>query len=134
MPPKHIVSASCVVLNDEDKILLIKSPLRGWEIPGGQIENGETIREGVIREVKEESGVDVELTEFCGVFQNTKHSIINNLFKGKYISGQLTISDESLEVGFFTYAEVMEKVTWGNFTERIRLCFSEEEQPFLISF
>ena len=46
------MSASCVVLNNEDKILLIKSPLRGWEIPGGQIENGETIREGVIREVK----------------------------------------------------------------------------------
>lgn len=134
MPPKHIVSASCVVLNDENNILLIKSPLRGWEIPGGQIENGETIREGVIREVKEESGIDVELTEFCGVFQNTEHSIINNLFKGEYIGGKLTTSDESLEVGFFTYTEVMEKVTWGNFTERIHLCFSEKEKPFLISF
>ncbi|PTI96048.1 ADP-ribose pyrophosphatase [Staphylococcus simulans] len=134
MTPKHIVSASCVVINDENKILLIKSPLRGWEIPGGQIENGETIREGVIREVKEEAGVTIKLTTYCGVFQNTEHSIINHLFKGIYIDGTLTTSDESLEVGFFTYEEVMQKVTWGNFTERIRLCLTEDEQPFLVSF
>lgn len=121
-------------MNEENQILLIKSPLRGWEIPGGQIENGETIREGVIREVKEEAGVNIKLTTYCGVFQNTEHSIINHLFKGIYTDGTLTTSDESLEVGFYTYEEVMEKVTWGNFTERIRLCCEEDAQPFLVSF
>jgi len=35
VPPKHIVSAAAVVLNDQNEILLIRGPKRGWEMPGG---------------------------------------------------------------------------------------------------
>ncbi|CAG9613410.1 hypothetical protein BACCIP111899_02625 [Bacillus rhizoplanae] len=51
--PKHIVTAATVVLNDQNEILLLKSPMRGWEIPGGQVEEGEAIPVGAIREAKE---------------------------------------------------------------------------------
>ena len=50
MIPKHIVSAACIVLNDEQEILLIKGPKRGWEMPGGQVEIGEPLHEAAIRE------------------------------------------------------------------------------------
>lgn len=133
MDLRQFVSAACIVLNDENKILLIKGPLRGWEMPGGQVEIGETLEAAAIREVKEESGADVEITKFCGIFQNVEGSIINTLFLARYKGGELTTSPESLEVGFFTYEEVMNMVDYLNFKERFKLCLNETE-AFLVTF
>lgn len=95
-PPKHIVSAATIVLNEQGHILLIKGPRRGWEIPGGQVEEGESLKEAAIREAKEESGIDIQVLKFCGVFQNVDRSICNTLFLGKDIGGEPTTSSESL--------------------------------------
>ncbi|MFC5652718.1 NUDIX hydrolase [Paenibacillus solisilvae] len=46
-PPKHIVSAAVVILNERSEILLIKGPRRGWEMPGGQVEEGESIKAAI---------------------------------------------------------------------------------------
>lgn len=59
MTPKHIVSAAAIVLNNQNEILLIKGPRRGWEMPGGQVEEGESLKDAAIRETKEESGIDI---------------------------------------------------------------------------
>jgi len=133
-PPKHIVSAATIVINDEGEILLIKGPRRGWEMPGGQVEEGESLKAAAIRETKEESGIDVEIVKFCGIFQNVKYSICNTLFLAIPIGGKLTTSAESLEVGFFPVAEALELVTWKNFRKRIELCLNEEAQPFFVEF
>ena len=84
-PPKHIVSAAAIVLNEQCEILLIKGPRRGWEITGGQVEEGESLKQAAIRETKEESGIDIEVLKFCGVFQNASDSICNTLFLAKPI-------------------------------------------------
>lgn len=68
-PPKHFVSAATIVINDKNEILLIKGPMRGWEMPGGVVELGESLKDGAIRETKEETGIDVEITKFCGIFK-----------------------------------------------------------------
>jgi 8-oxo-dGTP diphosphatase len=131
-PPKHILSAATIVLNDKQEILLIKGPRRGWEMPDGQVEEGESIKEAAIRETKEESGIDIEITKFCGISQNVSGSICNTLFLGKPIGGKLTTSPESIEVGFFPIQEALEMVTWKNFRQRIEYCLNEELQPFYI--
>lgn len=41
--PKHIISANAIVVNEKNEILLIKGPRRGWEMPGGQVEEGESL-------------------------------------------------------------------------------------------
>jgi 8-oxo-dGTP pyrophosphatase MutT (NUDIX family) len=94
MPPKHIVSAAAIIRNDQGHILLIKGPKRGGEMPGGQVEEGESLEQAAIREVKEESGIDIEVNRFCGVYQNTEKSICNTLFLGKPIGGVCTPSEE----------------------------------------
>ena len=132
--PKHIVSAATIVLNDRKEILLIKGPRRGWEMPGGQVEEGESLRDAAIRETKEESGIDIEITKFCGVFQNVGNSICNTLFLGKPIGGEPTTSSESLEVGFFSLNSAFEMITWGNFRQRIEYCLHDNLQPFIIEF
>ncbi|MDR7076893.1 ADP-ribose pyrophosphatase YjhB (NUDIX family) [Neobacillus niacini] len=132
--PKHILSAAAIVINEKNEILLIKGPKRGWEMPGGQVEEGESLTNAVIRETKEESGIDIEVVKFCGIFQNVEDSICNTLFLGKPIGGELTTSPESLEVGFFPLEEALEMVTWNNFRQRIEYCLDEKHQPFYIGF
>lgn len=133
-PPKHIVSAATIVVNEAGEVLLIKGPRRGWEMPGGQVEEGESLAQAAIRETFEESGIEVEIVRFCGVFQNVSRSICNTLFLAKPIGGTPTTSPESLEVGFFPVEQALEMVTNGNFRDRIALCLDESKQPFYIDF
>lgn len=132
--PKHIISAAAIVLNDQNEILLIRGPRRGWEMPGGQVEEGESLKAAAIRETKEESGIDIEIVKFCGVFQNVGDSICNTLFLAKAIGGEFATSSESLEVGFFPIKKALEMVTWGDFKQRIEFTLNEKRHPFYIAF
>ncbi|KRE64800.1 NUDIX hydrolase [Paenibacillus sp. Soil750] len=134
MMPKHFLSAAAIVLNERNEILLIKGPERGWEMPGGVVEEGESLIHAAIRETKEESGIDIEVTKFCGVFQNVTQSICNTLFLGRPVGGELTTSSESLEVGFFPIEQALEMVTFLNFRQRIAFCLHEENHPFCVEF
>lgn len=133
-PPKHIVSAAAIVINDKNELLLIKGPRRGWEMPGGQVEVRESLSDAAIRETKEESGIDIEIIRFCGIFQNVGNSICNTLFLAKPVGGELIQTPESLESGFFPIEEALEKVTWKDFRKRIEYCLKTETQPFCVEF
>jgi 8-oxo-dGTP diphosphatase len=132
--PKHIISAAAIVINERNEILLIKGPRRGWEMPGGQVEEGESLKDAAVRETKEECGLDIEVTKFCGVFQNVRKSICNAMFLGRPIGGKLITTPECLEAGFFPVQEALDMVTWNNFRQRIELCLQEERQPFYVEF
>lgn len=64
--PEPVTGA--LVLNDDEELFLMRSPKWGglWIVPGGHIERGETMRECVVREVKEETGLDVTNVRFLG--------------------------------------------------------------------
>lgn len=71
-PPRPILGVGALIF-EGDQILLIqrgKEPLKGyWTIPGGAVETGEVLREAMKREVKEETGLDVEPREVVEVFE-----------------------------------------------------------------
>ena len=77
MTPTHFVSVAALVTNDKGEILLVKSPWRGWEYPGGLIEPGETFESALHREVFEEAGVEIEITGFVGICKNVERDIVN---------------------------------------------------------
>lgn len=131
--PKHIVTAAAVVINDNNEILLIYGSKRGWEIPGGRVEEGESLSTAVVRETKEETGIDIEIIKFCGLFQNVKESVFNTLFFGRPIAGQFNTSDESLEIGYFSIEEALNKVKWKSFREQIEYCINYKDQ-FLVEY
>ena len=137
----HFVSVAGLVTNENDEILLINSPWRGWEYPGGMIEPGETFQEALIREVKEESGVDVEITGFIGICKNIEKDVVNIDFVCKYIGGELKTSDESSEVKWVKKEDALGMITFP--LTKIRLenmlsgkntvsCFGFTREPFKV--
>ena len=112
MDKNHFVSVAALVVNAEEKILLVKSPWRGWEYPGGLIEPGETFNEALRREVREEAGVEIEILGFIGICKNIERDVVNIDFVARYVSGELTTSDESTEVIWVTPHEAMDLVTF----------------------
>jgi 8-oxo-dGTP diphosphatase len=132
--PRHVVSAAVSVINDRNELLLVRSPRRGWEIPGGQVELGEPVRDAAIREVEEESGVLIEITGFCGIFQTVTRSICNLLFVGRPVGGQLRTSAESIEVGWHALPNALDRVTWPTFRKRIEMTLDSTGWPFLVEY
>lgn len=131
--PRHIVSAAVVATDAAGRILLVRSPRRGWEMPGGQVEIGESLEDAAKREVLEESGIEVGDLVFCGVFQALNKSVVNALFRGSCIGGTPTTSAESIDVGFFEPADALERVTHANFRDRIALCLDPRKHPFFVA-
>lgn len=137
----HFVSVAGVVCNEKEEVLLIKSPWRGWEYPGGMVEPGETFQEALLREIKEEAGVDVEITGFIGLCKNVEKDIVNIDFACKYIGGELMTSNESLEVRWVKKQDALEMVTYPLTKKRLENmlsgsdsvhCFGFKKEPFEI--
>ena len=72
--PEHPLIGVGAVIVEAGRVLLVRrdtEPLRGeWSVPGGMLELGEKLRDGVRREVQEETGIDVEPGEVLDVFDS----------------------------------------------------------------
>jgi 8-oxo-dGTP diphosphatase len=121
MPPKHIVATSVLVVHpDTDEILLIKSPKRGWEFPGGQVEEGEDLITATQRECEEETGVQITVGALVGVYTSVQKSIQMLGFLATYISGDLQTSPESEAVRWVARADALDMITAGYIHDRLR--------------
>ena len=134
MEHTHLVSVAALVTNDEGKILLVNSPWRGWEYPGGLIEPGETFEEALHREVREESGVEIEITGFVGICKNVGMDIVNIDFTARYAGGELQTSEESTEVGWFTEEEAFRIITFPLTKKRLENMLSGDKCAHLFCF
>ena len=132
--PTHFVSVAALVTNVRGEILLVKSPWRGWEYPGGLIEPGETFREALHREVREEAGVEIEITGFVGICKNVERNIVNIDFTAKYLSGELRPSEESTEVIWATPEEAFKLIQFPLTRKRLENMLSGREEATLFCF
>ena len=91
--PKHIVAVDCLIRDTQNRVLLKRHPERGWEFPGGKVEVGEELIEALVREVREETGVEIEVRRLAAVYSNTlPFSLVLFSFLADYISGELRTS------------------------------------------
>lgn len=118
-PPANslVPAASAVVVDGDGRILLHRRRDNNqWALPGGVMELGESIRECIIREVGEETGLDVEVVGIVGTYTDPKHVFAYDdgevrqefsiCFVARPVGGSLSVSDESHEVRFFRPEEI----------------------------
>jgi len=117
------VPAVGVILLDDSKICLVKrkyAPRQGyWGLPAGFVEMDETVEEAAIREVKEETNLDVKIERLINVFSafdSPKRHVIVIFYAGKIIGGALKAGDDALEVRFFPLNKIPEPLAFQSHT------------------
>jgi ADP-ribose pyrophosphatase YjhB (NUDIX family) len=137
-----VPGASAVVLDEAGRILLHRRDDNElWSIPGGGMEVGERIADTVVREVREETGLEVEPEAIVGIYSSPQHVVeygdgevrqqFSVCFACRLVGGELTTSDESLEVGFFTPAEIETMPVHQSIRLRIRHYLEHRPQPVI---
>jgi len=130
--PTHIVAAAGYVEDNNGNMLLVKLQHRGWDTTGGQIEIGENLEEGVLREILEESGIKASVRCLVGIYSNVGQHLfydgITNVptkvmfdFLCDYIDGEPAASSETSEVIWVPKNKVMSYIT----TPAIRFRFDK---------
>lgn len=77
-PHDVLPAAFAAVRNAAGEVLLVRRIDDGnWELPGGRVEVGETVGAAVVREVREESGIAIELTALSGVYSDPTHVLVD---------------------------------------------------------
>jgi ADP-ribose pyrophosphatase YjhB (NUDIX family) len=103
------VSVAAAVVNPTGQVLAIRRRDNGhWEPPGGVLELDETIHAGLVREVREETGLTVEPEVLTGVYKNMRRGIVALVFRCHIASGDLTLGHEAAEVRWLTPEQVTE--------------------------
>jgi 8-oxo-dGTP pyrophosphatase MutT (NUDIX family) len=100
-----------------ERVLLTRRTDNGrWCLPGGAMEAGESLAETCVREVWEETGLEVRILKLVGVYSSPNRivtypdgnqwQIISHNFEAEVIGGELTLSNETTEFGYFTPVEI----------------------------
>jgi ADP-ribose pyrophosphatase YjhB (NUDIX family) len=116
-PNRLVVAASAVVTDGEGRILFQRRTDNGlYALPGGTMDLGESLPGTAVREVREETGLEVEITGLVGTYTDPRHVIaysdgevrqqFNVCFTARVIGGELRISDESTDLKFVAPGDI----------------------------
>jgi 8-oxo-dGTP pyrophosphatase MutT (NUDIX family) len=141
-PNSMVVAASAVVIDDQGRILLQRRRDNDlWALPGGGMELTDSLPGTAVREVKEETGLDIEITGLVGTYTDPRHIIaytdgevrrqFNVCFTAHIVGGELAISDESTDLRFVAPDELADLPM--HHTQRLRLdhYLQHRDQPHL---
>lgn len=109
---RHSVSVAAVVTNDQGEVLVIQRQDTGaWQLPGGILEQYESIHDGVRREVHEETGLRVEPLHLTGVYKNIPLGVVALVFLARHVDGTPTPTDESAVVEWWPANRITDEMT-----------------------
>lgn len=137
-----VPSVVAIVQDDQDRILMIhKTDNNLWALPGGGHEIGESIADTVVREVKEETGYDVEVVGISGTYTNPRHVMAYDdgevrqqfsiAFRARLLGGEATPSSESREVRWIAPGDLADMDIHPSMRLRIQHALSGREAPFI---
>jgi ADP-ribose pyrophosphatase YjhB (NUDIX family) len=119
-PPANsmVPSVNVVVTNDAGDVLVVRrTDNDNWAVPGGAIDLGESMTEAAVRETREESGIECEVTGIVGIYTDPRHVILYTsngearqefsiVVTARPLSGQPTPSSETSEVRWVPRGEL----------------------------
>ncbi|MCU5497822.1 NUDIX hydrolase [Bacillus wiedmannii] len=89
------------ILIEDEKVLLVKQKVanRNWSLPGGGVENGETLEEAMIREMREETGLEVKIKKLLYVCDkpDASPSLLHITFLLERIEGEITLPSNEFD-------------------------------------
>jgi 8-oxo-dGTP pyrophosphatase MutT (NUDIX family) len=116
--PRSIVPGASAIVRQRSAILMVQRRDNGmWSLPGGALEVGERIAETAVREVREETGIEIEITGLVGVYTSPRHVTcfspgeeirqeFNLCFRGRRVGGEVRRSEECLDVRWVSTREL----------------------------
>jgi 8-oxo-dGTP diphosphatase len=105
--PRHSVSVAAAIVDMGGQLLAVRRRDNGrWEPPGGILELHETIQAGLVREVREETGLEVEPQVLSGVYKNMHRGIVALVFRCRIIGGEPRPTQEAEQVSWLSPEEV----------------------------
>ncbi|MER5335154.1 NUDIX domain-containing protein [Micromonospora sp. NPDC002717] len=137
-----VVAVSVFARDDRGRVLLIHRTDNGlWSLPGGGQEIGETVTQTVIRETREETGIDVEVVGLVGVYSDPGHVIeysngevrqqFSLCFRAEPRGGRLATSDESSDVRWLSRDELPELPIHPSTLLRIQHGYEDRREPYI---
>ncbi len=124
----------CLIYRDNEILLQNrkKSDWQGYTLPGGHIEPYESFTDAVIREMKEETGLDIRNPKLCGVkqFRGDHGRYVVFLYKTNEFSGELVSSDEGY-MEWVSRCEIDDYLTVKHFKELLSVFDNEELTEFI---
>jgi 8-oxo-dGTP pyrophosphatase MutT (NUDIX family) len=136
------LGCSAAIFNEQARILLTKRTDNGqWCLPGGGMDSGESVTEACEREVWEETGLKVRVKRLVGVYSHTdqlavyadgnKAHIVALHFEAEITEGELGLSSETTDFGYFSLDEIDRLEMFGRHKERILDTLADQPETFI---
>jgi ADP-ribose pyrophosphatase YjhB (NUDIX family) len=138
-----VPSVNVAVTDGEGRLLLMRrTDNENWALPGGAMDPGETIAEAGVRETKEETGIDCEITDLVGVYTNPRHVILYTsdgevrqecslVFAARAVGGEPMASSESSEVRWVHPRELDQYTMHPSMAQRVRHVLERRDRPYI---
>jgi len=119
LPP--FASSSAIITNKQGQLLLVDlSYKKGYALPGGLLQANETFTQGLLREIKEETNLDVKVGSLLGIYKaTTDFPTVNLVYKAELVSERIVNSDEGI-VSWQKPSEVINKIAYSDNQEAIK--------------
>lgn len=119
-------------IQQNDALLLVRQGTGSqyWSLPGGVVEAGESLHEAAVREVKEETGLDVRVGRMVGVYSKVSEDGLAITFEAEVTGGTVHADNEILECRWFPLISLPEHVR-SHFRQRVADFLAKSSQTLL---